>query len=112
MTDDTYNGWANRETWLVNLWLSNDQDLLETALDLITEALAQHARDLADLGIDDDADRRARCVGEALNTWLCDDFQWTDNGFTTDLIRAALGRVDDAELGSAWLDLLNTARPE
>lgn len=22
---DTYEGWANRETWLVNLWLTNDE---------------------------------------------------------------------------------------
>lgn len=22
--DTTYNGWTNRETWLVNLWLDND----------------------------------------------------------------------------------------
>ena len=24
MTDTTYNGWSNRATWLVNLWLDND----------------------------------------------------------------------------------------
>lgn len=24
MTDTTYNGWTNYETWVVNLWLDND----------------------------------------------------------------------------------------
>ena len=24
-TVQTYNGWANRETWLVNAWLNNDE---------------------------------------------------------------------------------------
>ena len=27
MTDTTYNGWANYETWNVALWLTNDQCL-------------------------------------------------------------------------------------
>ena len=25
-TISTYNGWSNRETWLVNLWLNNSED--------------------------------------------------------------------------------------
>lgn len=25
--DKTYNGWTNYETWLVNLWIQNDQAL-------------------------------------------------------------------------------------
>jgi len=31
MTKDTYNGWRNRETWLVNLWIDNEPYLYERA---------------------------------------------------------------------------------
>ena len=29
MTDNTYNGWTNWETWIVNVWMDNDQKLYE-----------------------------------------------------------------------------------
>lgn len=31
MTDTSYNGWANYETWNVALWIQNDQFLYNTA---------------------------------------------------------------------------------
>lgn len=33
MTDDTYNGWTNKATWLVKLWIDNDQGEQEYWLD-------------------------------------------------------------------------------
>lgn len=30
-TDTRYNGWTNRATWAVNLWLTNDEKMLSRA---------------------------------------------------------------------------------
>lgn len=81
MTDETYNGWTNRETWLVNLWLSNDENTYSTVRGLVTpnERLAT-ARDIeayvSEMGDD--------VIGDGPEPM----------GLFADLIGTALARVD------------------
>lgn len=40
MTDKTYNGWSTYETWLVNLWLTDDmqdEDLIASVKEVETD---------------------------------------------------------------------------
>ena len=38
MTTETYSGWTNRETWVANLWITNDQGSLEMATEAVRNA--------------------------------------------------------------------------
>ena len=53
---EEYNGWSNRETWAVALWIDNEQRLQDKALELAKENKGQ--RELAD----------------AIESWLDDYF--------------------------------------
>lgn len=37
MGDDKYGGWENRETWALNLWLSNDEGLYNLVKERLNE---------------------------------------------------------------------------
>ncbi len=39
---DTYNGWTNRETWLVSLWIDNEYSLYQTVRELVAEEKSNH----------------------------------------------------------------------
>jgi hypothetical protein len=75
MTKENYNGWLNRETWLVALWLNNDEATHEKAksFELISE-LQDFVENLV--------------FGE-------------EASLKEDLIGAALGRVDFLEVFQA-----------
>ena len=42
MDENTYNGWPNWPTWLVNLWLGNDYENQLRVSTLASEAIEQH----------------------------------------------------------------------
>jgi hypothetical protein len=54
MTNNKYNGWANRETWLVNLWFGdreNDLDDIQCHIEELVENLgASFLQDAIDIG--------------------------------------------------------------
>ena len=49
MNDNTYNGWTNRATWLVNVWFNPEsQDDVESArmaIEEATDAMPDYMRD-------------------------------------------------------------------
>ena len=76
----TYNGWSNRETWIVNLWMTGDQHYYEQLCDII----ASHS-DLYD-------------QAEALEDWIRFEYDGEYSSIWADLINHSLARVNWYEI--------------
>ncbi len=99
MTDETYQGWANRETWAVNLHLSNDQGLYDQVNELAERV-----------------DRDPSGLADAIRTYVSDELlspEWwraeMDMSMPDEVISigreiGSLWRVDWDEIAAAWLD--------
>jgi hypothetical protein len=80
MEDKTYNGWTNRATWLVNLWVGNN--------------LAEYAKDALDQNM----------TAYDAEQYLKDD-HWLEDvaefGFISDLVNEVLDQVNWQEIAKA-----------
>ena len=94
MSYDDYQGWKNRETWAVNLWMGNEEALYDMAI--------QHRDDAAD--VDNLADRLKGMFEEMKNDLLDDPV--TYGGYLTVLFDiGSLYRVNWDEIADVmWAD--------
>ena len=108
MSDNTYNGWTNYETWAVNLWMDNDQGSCgywaEAAQDAWNEADDKHpnqfmnrhdnARSVLSKRLQDEHDSQSEHPV----------FAASDGTVYADLLNAALLEVNWCEIAESLLD--------
>jgi hypothetical protein len=92
----SYNGWTNYETWVVNLWIDNEQGMQEYWQEQAAECLAGQDDSVADA------------------TWRVEDLmqEWYGEaraachtpGVFGDLLQAALSEVNWRELARHYVD--------
>src|SRR5579885_1901814 len=98
--ESTYNGWRNYETWLANLWLTNDQGTYEYWRDKAREAWQE--ADATDI---DGRAEQARCIlAQSLKDATEDNNPCSGAGLYTDLLNAALSEVIWYEVAEAFLE--------
>ncbi len=106
MGNDTYQGWANRETWAMNLWLANDQGLYLAALEVARDAVDVYTTRCDMYGNDPTDDGASLVIGEAIVEWFDNDLRESMAGDDYMSMRFDIGstwRVDMRKLGSGWL---------
>lgn len=125
---ENYNGWTNYPTWAVNLWLSNDQGLNDSTLDVVANYYDGAERDENVLPTMDSAGNMrapiwtlAQCqrfrVTDALKEWI-DELRENEQrtGFLptasifTDLLGWALSSINWDELAEGWIITLKEQR--
>ena len=79
----SYNGWSNKETWLVNLWLG---DMFTEDQEAGTEITADYIEQLVD--------EMASALLDGPDA----------NGFMTDLLNCALGEIDYHEVSEHFVE--------
>ena len=75
-----YNGWSNRETWIISLWMTGDQGYYEQ----LCEIISSHS-DLSD-------------QAEALEDWIRFEYDGEYSSLWADLINNSLAEVNWYEI--------------
>lgn len=95
-----YNGWANYETWCVNLWLDNDEGLQDEKQRLVREHCDED-EDGSVTGCDTGS------AADALKAWVEEMAPDLGGTLWADLLNSALAEVDWYEIANTeWQDMV------
>lgn len=84
MSDETYNGWKNVETWVVSLWLSNDEPMYNEVRESVNGMSVYDAMDT---------------IEEMVRDWTP-----ITNGMFADIINHSLNQVDWLAIAEGFKD--------
>ena len=87
--DETYNGWKNKETWLVNVWLNNDYEMYQYYLGRVTDAWNNNGNVMEEL---------KEIVWEIYRD------EHRESGLINDLIATSLNNVDWSRLAEHYIE--------
>lgn len=114
MSDDTYNGWKNYETWAVGMFLDGNYDGPGTyygTVETVRVALEDIEHPTSEYWTVEQSERFAvadalkEFVEEMNNPYMIDDDHPTQlEGLAADLFGAAMSSVDWHELADAWIE--------
>lgn len=107
-----YNGWANYETWCVNLWLDNDSgtvDMVREWIDDIRSTVSAHSRygSFRYGSIPSLSDDSAQCgaLADRIKEWIEENNPLIDEpDLYADLLGAAIGCVDYRSIAARWME--------
>lgn len=98
MTEKTYNGWTNYETWLVALWMDNEHGTYSDRCEMAEFIWRRSDED------NEDRSRDARIkMSDWVESYVRDMVPNSLPGFISDLVGSALSDVDWREIADNWL---------
>lgn len=100
VTQKEYNGWTNYETWLMALWIGNEECLQDTANEMAEQSRHEDTYILAD---------QLKCWIESFEE--IEEIQ-NKGGFVSDLLGAAMSEIDWFEIAEHYREDLDPEEEE
>ena len=100
MTTEEYNGWTNRETWVLNLWINNEEvwynEVRLQAAEIIESTLDNP------WGSTPDEDEQVHQIATWLEEWTEKKVTLPDSitGLVSDLLRSSIWKINYREVAS------------